>query len=715
MRKRLPWIAVLLSLLLAFAFRVVPSWGAVFTTHGISFQEPDAWFHMRTVHNLLAHFPSRSGFDPYALYPGGANVTTGPFWDYLIGTTAWIVGAGSPSDGAVDLVGAWLPVILGSLFPVLVFLFVRRLFGTDAAVLGAFWVAIIPGTFLWVSHLGMADHHAAEAFTSFLALTLLCAAAETQGRIRWAVAVLSGLALAAYLTTRAAGVFVPAILTVAAMVNLELAPVAAVAIGTAFLMFLVVPGGSPWSNFTLLSLVAGLAITLPLALLSLLARRRHWSRKTIFGTAVVLALVCLACVAVLEASKIRALLLVIQHYLPGRSATSVEGAVKELQPLWIASPGGFKSLFGQFGAAWIFAIPGLAGLVWMACRTRRPAIALFTVWSCAMILGVILQLRMAAYAGFVVAILAGATTAWIVAWFARSIMLRGLVTCILLAIALGIALPIGFAESHPTGGPDLDWSAALDWLRWHTPEPMGDPAAWYRWWPRLAPGTTFTYPASTYGIFASWDKGWWITAIARRIPSANGEQEGAIEVSRFFTETASDRALQTFRQTGARYVAIGPGPVTFELPALVSVSGRQIDQYSRLFYLPASTGKRVPVRVYLPAFYHSMAARLYLFDGRPVETKARGVQVFLTAPYLNPSGVTEETIQSVRHFATQKEAEQWMAQNQYETSTLASSDATVSCVDLEPIPWLKPVFASNADPIIGNKQPSVVKIFQVAP
>ena len=50
---------------------------------GISFEEPDAWFHMRTIHNLLAHFPRRSGFDPFARYPGGAHVTTGPFLGLL--------------------------------------------------------------------------------------------------------------------------------------------------------------------------------------------------------------------------------------------------------------------------------------------------------------------------------------------------------------------------------------------------------------------------------------------------------------------------------------------------------------------------------------------------------------------------------------------------------------------------------------------------------
>jgi len=94
--------AVAMSVLLAFAFRVVPGYHAVFTAHGISFQEPDAWFHMRTVHNLLAHFPWRSGFDQYAyaVYPLGENVTTGPFW---VGAQLRIRERSRAMDGAASV------------------------------------------------------------------------------------------------------------------------------------------------------------------------------------------------------------------------------------------------------------------------------------------------------------------------------------------------------------------------------------------------------------------------------------------------------------------------------------------------------------------------------------------------------------------------------------------------------------------------------------
>jgi hypothetical protein len=61
--------------------------------------------------------PGAADFDPYGLYPGGQNTLTGPFWDYCVGSIAWIAGTGSPSDYLTDEVGAWLPAIFGALLP----------------------------------------------------------------------------------------------------------------------------------------------------------------------------------------------------------------------------------------------------------------------------------------------------------------------------------------------------------------------------------------------------------------------------------------------------------------------------------------------------------------------------------------------------------------------------------------------------------------------
>jgi len=710
MPKRLPTIAVLLCILLAFALRVIPAYPAVFTSHGVSFEEADAWFHMRTVHNLMAHFPRRSEFDPYAAFPGGETISTGPFWDYAIGTMAWLAGAASPTGRTVDLTGAWLPALLGALFPALVFILTRRLFDTVTALFAAFWVAIVPGTFLWVSHLGMADHHAAESFTSLLTLLALCAAAESRGSQRWILAALSGVALAAYLSTRAAGIFVPAIVAAAALLEPDLAALAAAAVGIAGLLFMAAGSASPWAHFTILSLAAGLCVTLPLAGLNRMAVQRSWSRKHMYGVAALVAFAAAAILALTEGAKIGALTEVIGHYLPWRHDRAIAATIIELQPLWLAPPGGFRSLFNQFGAAWLLAIPALGAVIRMAWRARRPALTLFAVWSLVMLTGVLLQLRMAAYTGPVAAILAGAASAWIVRRVPRGAIAAA---AALLLIGSAAAIPAGFAQLRTSMGPDSDWWAALDWLRGNTPEPMGDPLAWSRWWPRPAPEVAFAYPPSAYSILTTWDKGWFITGLARRIPASNGEQNGAADVARFLSETDPEEALRNIRQLGARYVMLGPRQVTVEFPSLIRTAGRDLDRYSRIFDLPLPGGKPAPTRFFFPAFYRSMAARLYLFDGRRVDT-SQGVVVLLTQPAPSAEGAPNETIQSVRRFASQKQAEEWMAQHPFESAHLASADPASSCVDLEELPWLRRVFASRDERIAGNPQPAAVKIFQLA-
>jgi hypothetical protein len=54
-----------------------------------------------------------------------------------------------------------------------------------------------------------------------------------------------------------------------------------------------------------------------------------------------------------------------------------------------------------------------------------------------------------------------------------------------------------------------------------------------------------------------------------------------------------------------------------------------------------------------------------------------------------------------------------MAQHPYETANLASGDVTESCVDLDELPWLRRVFVSSDERIRGDKQPSVVKVFEL--
>ncbi len=701
------------SVLLALALRVVAAYPVVFTAHGVSFQEADAWFHMRSIHNLLAHFPRRSGFDPYGVFPGGTNVWNAPLWDYLVGLIAWIAGFGKPSEALTDAVGAWLPAILGGLFPLLAWRLTRLLFGPRTGLLCAVWTAIIPGTFLWVSHLGMPDHHALETFLSFLSLLALCYASEFQGRRRWALAALAGVALGAYLGTRSAGIFVPAAFTIAAVIEWSLADIVAVAVGIAGLLFCLF-GAGPWASFTWLTLGGCLTVTVSASLLRRLIRNASGAR-VIASVGVFLALAVLSCVLVPALrDRILDLARVIERYLPGHDTRTNEVRITELQPLWSAAPGRLLSLISQFGLAWIPALPGVVILVREVRRTRRAASIVFAIWSFIMIAGVILQLRMAAYAGFIAAILAAVGTERLLLLVRIPLARRWYAPALLLTPAMIVAGAVSTAQIYRQSGPDDDWMAALTWLRGKTPEPMNDARAWYGFWPAQSKGTSFVYPVSAYGVLAPWDAGWWINGIARRIPVSNGEQDGATLAALFFTVGAPHAGLAALRESGAKYVVVGPRLLTGGLPALVANAGGRIEDYTRLLEVPHN-GELVQIRVYLPEFYRMMATRLYLSNGR--ETRgAGGVTLFGIDPEPFVKGAhdyeDEYLVRTTHHFSSEQEAIHSPDFRLTPSLFIACLDPVVSCVDLEALDWAQLAFESNHSGVSSLGTATTVKVFQ---
>jgi dolichyl-diphosphooligosaccharide--protein glycosyltransferase len=172
-RPRVQWALFLAVFLTAVGFRVVPQWQSVFGDGGVDLQGGDAYYHLRSIDALIANFPRRPGFDPYALYPGGQNVPTGPFFDYAVAATALVLGGGAPSQELVEQTAAWFPPIFGALAVLPVFLLGRALFGAWAGLIGAAWIAVCPGHTIAYAGLGFADHHIFEALFYGFALWAL--------------------------------------------------------------------------------------------------------------------------------------------------------------------------------------------------------------------------------------------------------------------------------------------------------------------------------------------------------------------------------------------------------------------------------------------------------------------------------------------------------------------------------------------------------------
>jgi oligosaccharyl transferase (archaeosortase A-associated) len=171
-------ILITLFFAIALFFRVSLPYDKVFVGDWIKFTSADAYYHMRLVDNLVHNFPHFLSFDPYLIYPGGANVSNIHFFDLLLGGIIWLVGLGSPTQHTIDIVSVYFPAVLGALTVIPVYFIGKELFGRWAGVLSAALIAILPGEFLGRSKLGFTDYHIAETFLTTIAMLFLILAVK---------------------------------------------------------------------------------------------------------------------------------------------------------------------------------------------------------------------------------------------------------------------------------------------------------------------------------------------------------------------------------------------------------------------------------------------------------------------------------------------------------------------------------------------------------
>ena len=172
-------LALFIVFCIAFITRVYFPYANVFAGDWVRFQINDPWYHMRLVENLVYHFPHRIPIDPYGILPGGQDVNIAPFYDQLMGFFIWLLGAGSPSKGLTETIGAYFPAIMGALTTIPVYVIGRELFSRKAGIIAAALIAVMPGQFLMRSLLGFTDHHAAETLLSTTAMMFLILALKS--------------------------------------------------------------------------------------------------------------------------------------------------------------------------------------------------------------------------------------------------------------------------------------------------------------------------------------------------------------------------------------------------------------------------------------------------------------------------------------------------------------------------------------------------------
>ncbi len=713
------WTVVILLTLAAFGLRTVAQFDSVFQGSFVNFQETDAWYHVRVVENLVRHFPSRIDVDPYMRLGDVQGVPTGQFYDLLLGGIAWVVGLGKPGEGLVTEIAAWYPALLGAMIVPVVFLLGETMFSVGAGLFGAAVIATLPGHFLAVSSLGFTDHHVMEALLSAVYVLALL-----RGR-----AVLAGLLLGAYLETFVGGAFFVAIVLAWAGYDRVRSlwprgegpfPVRDLLVSLLIAAAIVAPSYKQlWMRYSIASLLGG-------ALgLWILDNWRQWCcergrPRAVFFGGLAAAGLSLGVGSFLAAPGLwQAAGSIVPFFFPAYFGTT--GAVAELQSL-IFAPGKMTLLpaWKQFSGVYVLSVVGLFLLAEVTLKRPVKGASLLFFWGLITFLLAMGQIRMTYYFAVAAALLSGYVVVRI--WESRPTGGEGRRAIWVLSVVLvcGLFVPnvaTALEEGEQPRGISADWHQALDWLRNSTPEPFGNAAFYYSKYPR-----DYRAPREAYSLMAWWDYGYWIEAVARRVPVSNPTQVNAGLAASFFLAQTEDEAMVILRKAQARYVVINA-----ELPLLSDANktsgeypdffawdrSKRLEDYFLVALEPAEDGKVAPRLMYRPNYYRSMAVRLFLHGPAGIE-KPNGVAVAYFEKKQNSSGESYRVLGNLRRFDSYEEGVAAERQCQSEGCVLLGDNPQLSCVPLPPMRRFRQVFGSETRILgTGSNTRSAIQIYSL--
>jgi len=719
---RWQWIIVAVACVAAVWLRVAPRFYLVFQPGWVNFQETDAWYHVRVMDNLIRHFPWRISVDPYVAFGRVQATATAPAFDWLLGFAAWVAGAGSPSESLAHQVAAWMPVLLGAGAVIVGFLWARLVFGVRAALVSAAIIATLPGHFLRVSSLGFTDHHILESVLAALFFYLLLRAISGPESLARSIA--AGLALSAYLLTFHGSAFLPGVVVVWAAYDrlrcfwprentpswkpLYVSFAIALCVCLVFRRLL-------WMNYTIATLAGGMALIVALDGWRLWSRRLARPRIPVYVMLSTVSAAFLTGVLWVPAVRHGA------RMAAGRLLPGIFGAsrgVSELRSL-IYVDGHFTVLPAmlQFYGTFFVALLGLLFLAEVTVKRGNYDRALVFFWGGATFVLAMGQMRMAYYYAVAAAIVSGYAVDLLLAMGRKTAWVT--VAC-LCALVLGPNCYAAWDSDEPTG-INADWKETLDWLHVSTPEPFGDPAFYYARYDERKFGPSYRYPPEAYSVMAWWDYGYWVVTVARRIPVTNPSQTNAEIAADFFLAQSEAEAAPLLRASRSRYIVVDEKLPIWPSDNLVVGDYPQFFEYSRAherdeYLLPAyrtgAQGQRKLKVFYRPAYYRSMAVRLFVYGGQAVDGHG-GATIISLQEKTRPKGGSYQEVVSAKRYESAEEAMAVENVCRKDGCVLVGEDPMTSCVPLEPLQQLRPAFASTNRTVgFGSAGRKAVQVYE---
>jgi len=304
-----------------------------------------------------------------------------------------------------------------------------------------------------------------------------------------------------------------------------------------------------------------------------------------------------------------------------------------------------------------------------------------------------------------------------------------------IALAVMIGLPLVFfpniepaiaTASQAHFAPSNAWMNSLTWLKENTPEPFGDPAAYYQLYESPPPKEKFKYPESAYAVMSWVDYGYWITRIAHR-PANLTPGPGGGYVAKFFVSQDENSTLEVKWKTkweeeiiaekeiieklDSAYIIIDHQTAISKFWALVNWAERELPEFFDLYYVPQEKGELVPIQLFHPAYYRSLVVRLYNFDGQAVTP-----EISIVISYEEKVVQEDESIKLITHaqnFPSYEEATAYISSQKSGNYRIVSDNPFISPVPLAELKHYKLIYSSD----ISIIQPGVgaipsVKIFE---
>ena len=428
-KRKLPPIAIvgiILAVLcgISLYIRIALPYDNIFVNGAVWFRETDAYYHIRNIETLVYNFPHFNTFDPYALYPGIGGGLVRPFFDWLVAAIILLVSRGVPTLHTIEVVGAYMPAILGTLTLIPVYFIGKELFNRWVGIISAALAAILPGEFLHRSLLGFTDHHVAEILFSTVCILFLIMAIK-RAREReisfshilnrdWSTitkplvyTLLAGVFLGLYLLSWIGGLMFVFIIFAYLVIQFivdhlrhkssdYLCIVGTPLFLIAYLMLLPILGVG---NFDINHAAMVVAIVTPIALsvISRLMAGRALNPVYYPLTVLGLAGIWFAAVHAINPSLLQSMLSQFSIFAPsGAMLTVVEVHSLTLQMAWI-----------NFTTSFFISFISFAMLAFVVVKERSADKTLFLVWSIIMLIAALAQRRFGYYYAINAALLTG--------------------------------------------------------------------------------------------------------------------------------------------------------------------------------------------------------------------------------------------------------------------------------------------------------------------